>query len=131
MQPTVLHLIPCDDVQIDPINYHRCNVFGLITSIRSAASPPYPVLHRQFLVLVVWTGGLGSGQLTLRVVQDRSGNSIFNTRPRQVRFVGDPTAIGGVAFRILNCTFPAEGLYWVEVIFAGSTIARQQLILRT
>ncbi len=130
MEPEVLYLILCNRVKMDPNNYHRYNVFGLVTSIRSAVTPPFPVIHPELLAFVVWTGGRGVGELVLRVLEDRSSTAVFRTRPRQVRFVGDPTAVGGVLFRIRNCSFPAAGLYWVEVLFAGSLIARQRLFLR-
>jgi hypothetical protein len=126
----VLHLILCDRVETDPNNYHRCNIFGLITSIRSAATPRFPVAHPQLLALVVWTGGQGTGELTLRIVEDGLASVVFRTRPRQVRFVGDATAVGGVVFRIQNCAFPGAGLYWVEVLFGGLVIARQRLAVR-
>ncbi len=106
----VLHLILCNDVRTDPNNYHRCNISGLITSIRSSAG--FPVVHPQFLALIVWTGGQGTGDLTLRVVEERSAKTVFRTQPRQVRFVGDAAAVGGIVFRIQNCAFPAPGLYW-------------------
>ena len=130
MSPDVLYLILCDEIQTDPSNYHRCNVLGLITSIRSAVAPPFPIEHPRMLALIVWTGGKGTGELALRVIPDRLGKTVFRSRPRQVRFVGDAAAVGGVVFRIQNCPFPAAGLYWVEVLFAGSVIARQRLILR-
>jgi hypothetical protein len=124
----VLHLILCDRVETDPNNYHRCNIFGLITSIRSAA--PFPVVHPQLLALIVWTGGQGTGELMLRIIEDRSANTVFRTRPRQVRFVGAPASVGGVVIRIQNCAFPGAGLYWVELLFAGSVIARQRVLVR-
>jgi hypothetical protein len=130
MGPDVLHFILCERVETDANNYHRCNIFGLITSIRSAAAPPFPVVHPELLALIVWTAGQGSGELTLRIIEDRSARTVFRTRPRQVRFVGDPTAVGGVVFRIQNCVFPAAGLYWVEVSFAGPVLARQRLFIR-
>jgi hypothetical protein len=129
MEPDVLHVILCHEVQTDPNNYHRCNIFGLITSIRSAVVPPFPAVQAQLRALVVWTGGQGAGELTLRIIEDRSASTVFRTRPRQVRFVGDHSAVGGVVFRIQSCSFPAAGLYWVEVLFAGSVIARQRLFL--
>jgi hypothetical protein len=127
----VLHLIICDRVETDPDDYHRCNIFGLITSIRSAAAPPFPVLHPQLCALLVWTGGEGTGELTLRIVEDRTAKTVFRTRPRQVRFVGDAASIGGVVFRIQNCAFPSAGVYWVEILFAGLVVARQRLLVRT
>jgi hypothetical protein len=126
----VLHLILCDRVETDPNNYHRCNIFGLTTSIRSATTPWFPVVHPQLLALVVWNGGQGTGELTLRIIEDGSASIGFRTRPRQVCFVGDATAVGGVVFRNQNGAFPGAGLYWVEVLFDGLVIARQRLAVR-
>ena len=126
----VLHLILCDRVETDPDNYNRCNIFGLITSIRSAAVPPFPVVHPELVAFVVWTGGQGTGELMLRIIEDGSPNVFFRTRPRPIRFVGDLTSVGGVLFHIRNCLFPAAGLYWVEVLFSGMVIARQRLFVR-
>jgi hypothetical protein len=131
MQPHVLYLILCDNAQSDPNNYHRINVFGLLTSIQSRAVPPFPVVRPLFCALVVMTGGQGTGELLVRVSRDQTGDIIFNTRPRQVRFVGDPQAVVGMLFHLQNCCFPAAGLYWVEVVYQGSVLARQQLSLKT
>lgn len=84
----------------------------------------------EFVALVMWIGGQGAGELTLRIVEERLGLRIFRTAPRTVRFVGDPMAIGGVVFHHRNCSFPAAGLYRVEVVFASAVIARQRLFLR-
>jgi Family of unknown function (DUF6941) len=124
----VLHMILCDRVETDPDNYHRCNVFGLITSIQSAAQ--FPVVHPQFVAFVVWTGGQGAGELMLRIIEDVSTKAIFRTRPRPIRFVGDPTAVGGFFYRIRNCRFPAAGLYWIKLQLDGLVIARQRLFVR-
>jgi len=127
----VLHLILCDRVETDPDNYHRCNIFGLITSIRSASVPQFPVIHPQLVAFIVWTGGQGTGELMLRIIEDGSVNAVFRTRPRPIRFVGDPASVGGFFFRIRNCVFPAAGLYWIELLLDGLVIARQRLFVRT
>ena len=129
MAPDVLHLILCDRVEMDPENYHRYNIFGLVTSIRTRM-PQFPVTHPRLVALLVWTGGPASGELALRIVQDQSLTTVFRTPTHQVRLVGDPSAIGGGLFLIRNCAFPSAGLYWVEVLFAGSVIARQRLLVR-
>lgn len=55
---------------------------------------------------------------------------IFRTPPRRVRFGGAPEENLGFVFRLCNCFFPTAGLYWIEVVFAGSVIARQKLWVR-
>jgi len=126
----VLHLILCDRIETDPDNYHRCNIFGLITSIQSAAVPPFPVVHPHFVAFIVWIGGQGTGNLMLRIIEDHSTKAVFQTKPRQIRFVGDSTSVGGFCFRFRNCVFPAAGLYWIEVVLDGLVIARQRLFVK-
>jgi hypothetical protein len=127
MSPEVLYLILCGDVQTDPTNYHRLMVVGLLTTIRSGT---FPVVEPDFSALLVLTGCQGSGELAVQVVQAQTGVAIFRTRRRLSRFVGDPADVVGARFRLRNCTFPVAGLYWVEAVYDGSVIARQQLFLR-
>jgi len=130
MEPRILYLILCNDVRPDPKDLHRLNIFGLLLSIRSRATPPFPAVRSLFSVLVILTGGQGSGELRVRVVQDQTGRTIFSTRPRLVRFLGDPAEVLGMRFSIQNCSFPEAGLYWVEVVYEGRALARQQLALK-
>src|ERR1700722_14494105 len=122
MEPEVRYLLLCDDVRTDPNNYHRVDVLGLMSSIRSTAAPPFTVVRPVLCTLVMLAGGPGTGELMLRIVHEQTGRVIFRSSPRQVRFVGDPEAIRGAVFRVRNCTFPAAGLYWVEVIFSELVI---------
>src|SRR5215470_13442362 len=106
----VLHLILCQRVETDPANYHQLNIYGLITSIRPSTLPLFPLRQSEMVALVVWTGGEGTGEPGLRIIENLSGAKTFQTRSRQVRFVGDAAAIGGVLFVIRNCVFPRAGL---------------------
>jgi hypothetical protein len=130
MLPEVLYLILCKDVQSDLGAFHRITVVDLLTSIRSTVIPPFPVRERLFSVLLLMTGCQGSGELAVQIVQAQTGTVIFRTRRRPVRFVGDPSDVLGAQFRICNCSFPAAGLYWVEVVYQGSLLARQKLVLK-
>jgi hypothetical protein len=129
MRPLVQYLITCDDVQTDPNNPLRVNVFGLITNIRSTANPPFPVIRPLFCVLVIMTRCKGTGDLSVRIVQNATGDVIFANHPRTVRFAGNPQEAVGVSFRVRNCTFPAAGLYWVEVYYSQSRLARRPIQL--
>jgi hypothetical protein len=117
VEPEVRYFILCEDVRTDPDNYHRINVFGLTTSISSAADPPFPVVRGLLCALLLFSDGHGNGELRV----------IFRSSPRRVRFVGDPEAVRGAVFGIRNCSFPMGGLYWVEAVFENSVIARQKL----
>ena len=131
MGPEVRYLLPCDEVRTDPDNYQRIDVVGLITTIRSTADPPFPVVRPLLCALVILTGGQANGELHLRIFHDATGRIVFRSSPRQVRFVGAPEAVLGIVFRIRDCSFPMAGLYWVEAVFAGSVIARQKIWLKT
>jgi hypothetical protein len=67
--PEVLYLILCDEILVDPDNYLRVDVRGLMTKIRSTAAPPFPVVRPRFCVHLVLTNCSESGELSLRIVQ--------------------------------------------------------------
>jgi hypothetical protein len=133
MEPEVRYLILCDDVRVDPLNYHRVDVLGLMTALRATGHPPFPLARPLFCVLVLLTacGAAGQGgDLVVRLIQESTSRIIFRTSPRRIRFVNDPEDTSGAVFRIHNCSFPAGGLYWVECVFAGTVLARQRLSVR-
>jgi hypothetical protein len=129
MDFAVRYLILCDDVQADSSNLPRVNVLGLITNIRSTRMPPFPVVRPRFCVLVLLTGCKGPAELSLRIVQSDTGRIVFRNQPRRLQFVNAPREAVGIRFYINNCAFPAEGLYWVELMLAGAVVARQALSL--
>jgi hypothetical protein len=129
MEPEVRYLILCDDVRAGVNNLHRIDVMGLITHIRSTATPAFPHARPLFCVLVILTGCQGVGELSLRIVQAESGQLVFRNQPRQVRFAGDPQEAVGFVFRVQGCSFPAAGLYWVEFVYSGTVIARHPVSL--
>ena len=131
MELVVRYLILCDDAQPDPSNLLRLNVLGLMTHIRSTRMPPFPVVRPRFCVLVLLTDCQGPAELSLRIVQSATGQIIFRNQSRRMNFLSAPHEAVGIKFYITNCTFPAEGLYWVELLLAGTVVARQALSLTT
>ena len=129
MRPIVQYLIVCDDVRPDPSNPLRVNAFGLIINIRPSAVPPFPVIRPHLCVLVLMTRCQGVGDLSIRIVHNATGQSAFFNSPRRIRFVGSPRDAVGVTFRVRNCAFPEAGVYWVEVIYDGTVIARRPLVV--
>jgi hypothetical protein len=127
----VRYLILCDEVEADPNNLLRLNVFGLMTHIRSTRSPPFPIVRPRFCVLALLTDCVGPAEMSLQILHDAKGRIIFQNKPRRIQFVNAPRDAIGVKFNILNCVFPAEGIYWVELLIAGNVVARQALTLTT
>jgi hypothetical protein len=128
MNPEVRHLIPCDNVEVDPQNLHRLNVVGLMSYLRSRATPPFPAIRPHFCVLAILTGCQGAGELSVRIMRAETNEIIFATRPRTVIFSGTVSALSPFKFNIQNCRFPAAGLYWVETIFSQNILGRQAMI---
>ncbi len=125
----VRYLILCDDVHTDPANNLRVDVWGLMTHIRSTATPPFPVVRPLLCVLVILTDCSGEGELSLRIVQASTARVVFRNRPRRVRFTGGSQEAVGITFRVRNCSFPDAGVYWVEFLESGEVKARQALTL--
>ena len=59
--PVVRYMILCDDWGPDPANPRRLNIYGLLSNIHALDDPPYPLLYRGFCVLLLLTGGRGTG----------------------------------------------------------------------
>jgi hypothetical protein len=127
MEPDIVYLIACDDVEIDPVNLHRINLRGLIGRLLSNATPPFPVTRPEFCVFVMFIGGSGPIEIAVRIVSDATGQSIFRTGVRRIRFTGKPNDVTGATFRIRGCMFPAAGLYWIECLAGPNVIGRQRL----
>jgi hypothetical protein len=123
-------MLVCEDVQTDAQNPLKVNVFGLVSTIRSLADPPFPLLYPQLCVYLVLTGGRGSGDALIAAVEANSEDLVFSTPVHPLSFGADPLATRGVIFRILDCTFSQPGLYWIEFRYNNRTLARQPLLVR-
>jgi len=127
MEPEIIHLIVCDDVEVDPRNVHRINLLGLITRMWSIADPPFPIVRPEFCIFAMFTGGKGPVEVAIRIVSEVTRQSIFRSNVRRIRFAGQPSDVTGATFRIRGCRFPVAGLYWIECLSAQNVIGRQRL----
>ena len=128
--PVVRHMILCQDWEVERARERLINVRGLLTSIRSLDSPPYPLLYREICVLVVATDGRGQGMAQITCRFENSGDILFSTRPRQLRFGRDPLRVYAFGFRIGNCPFPDPGIYTFQFVYNEVVLANCPLRLR-
>jgi hypothetical protein len=129
-QPTIRYLILCDEVLRNPLNPRHVSIVGLLSSIRSAGTPPYPFRLPEFFVLVLLAEGRGGGTARIEVVQADTNTRIFQTATRGIVFPPDPLEVSGLTFRIRWCLFPSPGLYWVQFWYDDAHLAQQPLLMR-
>jgi hypothetical protein len=128
--PIVWYMILCDDWGFAPGSPQRINIYGLLSSIRSGAQPPYPLRVGQLCVYLSLTGGRGSGDVEVVCASADTGQVIFATPRHRVTFPADPLAVVGVSFRICDSLFPFPGLYSVQFWYNGTKVEERPLLLR-
>jgi hypothetical protein len=130
IDPTLRHLILCEDVQVDPENPRRITLVGLFGAIRALGPTPYPLLQRELCVFLQMTECRGPAEGRVELQNADSGEVIFRTRTRTLPLGNDPLEVVGVTFRIRNAIFPTPGLYWVQFWYNGRILGQQSLQLR-
>jgi hypothetical protein len=101
-----------------------------ITEVRPVGEEPaYPLQHSLSVYLAL-TGGRGSGEGRIVMVNADTGKETYTGQAHTIRFPSDPLKVIGVSFRITSCSFPEPGLYWVEFRYNDLMVARQPLLVR-
>lgn len=126
MEPTVIHLIPCDSVRAHKNNLLRAGVDGLQLHLRAKEEPP---LMHNMTVLVILCGFVGKGVLWIQVVEEATQRRIAGTRRRPVVFPNDDEELVSVRFDIENCPLPRYGRYRVELLDGMEVLAWKPLWL--
>ncbi|HEY3963138.1 MAG TPA: hypothetical protein VGM05_01190 [Planctomycetaceae bacterium] len=130
IKPVVRYMLLCDDWNIDPTDNRRVTIIGLISNIHSLDDRPYPLFYREICVFLALTDGYGEGQGKIVCVYEETGQPIFETRARPIRFGSDALEIIGVPFRIRDCSFPHSGLYSVQFWYDEEMVEERPLRLR-
>ena len=130
VHPNVRYLIVCEDVQTAPENPHRVSLVGLISKISSSEEPSFPLLYEEVCVFLQLTECRGSAEGRIEVRHADSDQLAFRTQTRTIPFGKDPLEVYGATFRIRNCLFRENGLYWVQFWYNERVIAQQPLVLR-
>jgi hypothetical protein len=130
VEPVVRVMLLCDEVGHDPDNPLKINVFGLVSTIRSLAEPPFPLCHPQLCAYLQLTGGRGTGQGQIATIHADTDQMAFTSATSALTFGSDPLAVLGVVFRMRDCPFPESGLYWVRFRYNEKVLAQQPLVVR-
>jgi hypothetical protein len=130
VEPFVRHMLLCDDVQTDPNNPRKVNVFGLVNTLGAAEGSDFPLCHPELCIYLLMTGGRGTGEGRIVAVAADTNEVAFASPAHPITFPPDPLALLGCIFRIQDCVFQKSGLYWIQFWFNGKTIAQQPLLVR-
>ncbi len=128
LTPNVRYLVVCDEVLKDQSRPGKLTVVGLTSLVAWPAGAMASVSVDRLVVLLILTDGRGTGMGRIRCVNDETGQPVFGSPARRISFEGkDPTGHYGVTFSLLDCRFPAPGVYVIQFLF-DDTLAGQQLI---
>jgi len=131
LTPVVRHLIVCENVRPDSANPRRITVEGLLHTIYALDDQPYPLRFRRFCVFVQMTASRNSiAESWIEVRQADSNQLVIETSRRHLPTSSNPLDVLGVNFQLLDCLFPAAGLYWVQFWYDDNMLGRQPLLLR-
>ena len=119
-------MVLCDGVRESEDEDSIFDLTGVRTRIEA---PSFPVTYPRLSVFVQMSGHSGAAYVHIEVEQPGTDNLIHRTKPKQVVFE-DPTGVVPVLFRLRNCVFPVEGLYYVQVLHEGKLIGERPLMLR-
>jgi hypothetical protein len=121
-------LYVCDEVLQDP----GSGKFSFLAIFDDVVSPPaigYPFRLGRMCVVAQLVGGAGSVPVHVEVVEGATQNLIRRAGPFAVSFAGRHQIVT-VCFRILDVTFPAPGVYFVEMYAQGKFLDDRVLRLR-
>lgn len=123
----VVYCIACDSIRPHHSNPARLTISGVMGHLRSRSDPPFPTRCPEFSIFVLLAEVEPEIEIMYRIVSDATGAVIFQGPSRRRAVGGGPDQLLGLRFRVVNCTFPAAGLYWVECWNHGFRLNRQRL----
>jgi hypothetical protein len=128
--PVVRYFILCEEIRPDTENPDRWALVGVLSTIRPRQQPAYPFELRRLGIFVQLAECRGDAEFHLVVRQEENGAVLDQTEGIRVSFRHDPLAVASMRFRLPPCRFPVAGLYWVELWYNQTLLARQPLVMR-
>jgi hypothetical protein len=130
VHPVVRYMILCEDWETRAEDSTHVTIHGLISSIRSLDHPPYPLLYEEICIFLLLTECRGNGSAQIICIFEESGEKVFETPMREVKFGPNPLEVVALPFRIRDCPFPRPGMYSVQFWYNGVKLAESPLLLR-
>jgi hypothetical protein len=129
--PQARYLIVCDEVLPDPQRPGKLMIVGLTSLVDWPAGSTTGMRLEKLTVLLILTDGRGVGEGRIVCRNEESEAPVFGSPPVLISFEGkDPVGHYAVTFKLLNCRFPAAGVYLVQFLFNDAVVRDQPITVR-
>jgi len=125
LEPTVLALVVCDSVHIDPIT-GKYVLLGTFTEIES---PDFPFVFPKMAIYVALTDGRGRLSVTIRLVDVDEEREPLWSDTQEVDS-DDPRKVTELAIEALDTPFEESGIYRLQLLISDVTIMERSIELR-
>jgi hypothetical protein len=123
VSPRVHALVVCDEIEFTD-EEEVYSLFGVRPYIQAEA---FPYTHPQLCVYIQATGHEGVAVARVAVIATGSEDELFSSSEQAIQFDG-PLRVLVINWRLVDCTFPAPGVYYVQVYF-GPRLANERLLI--
>jgi hypothetical protein len=129
--PRARYLIVCDEVLTDPQRPGKLIIVGLASLVVWPTGATTPLRLEKLVVLLILTDGRGAGMGRIVCRNEETGAPVFGSPPTRISFEGkDPSGHHAVTFKLLDCRFPAPGVYVVQFLFDDALVQEQLVTVR-
>jgi hypothetical protein len=123
--PRVHAMVLCDGVRESEDEEGVFDLTGVRTVIETSS---FPAMCPRLCVFLQASGHRGEAYLHVEIEQPGTDDVLHSTK-QKVIFFEDPASVTPVLFRMRNCVFPVEGLYYVQVFHDSKLIGERVLLL--
>ncbi|NOX59274.1 MAG: hypothetical protein GXP29_10500 [Planctomycetes bacterium] len=122
LQPEILSLVVCDQIITDRVTGKQ-SLIGIFSVIHATN---FPVNHPQLSVYTSLTGGHGSVDLMIRIVDSNDARPPLVQGQGKVEF-HTPLAVANLALQFHGLVFPQAGEYRVQLLCNGELLREARL----
>jgi hypothetical protein len=122
--PDAKAIVLCDEVTLGEWQ----ESFNLQSVRTTILADTFPYRHPQLCVYLELMSHRGGGSLHVTANMDGAEENVFASPRHALSFPG-PLTIVPVVFRLRDCPFPDEGLYWIQVYCDEMLVGEHRLMI--
>jgi hypothetical protein len=117
-------LVLCDEVEERPGEKAVFDLGGVRTHV---SAPSFPYTHPQLFVYLQVTGHQGRASGHVVVWREATEEEIFHRPIDEFALLG-PLTVSHLQVEIMDCEFPAPGVYWFQVFLNEKLVAERRFL---